>query len=238
MPEIYLASSALSPGFDGLETIKAAKDYGFDGVQLYFDKRYREISYINEALKYLSVARLGLVVHLPNVIKPEDLIAARYMAGKRRGIKMLIHHLPAQTLPDIKGAFMGWENSVTGKHDPDHISSTMTRSRNEGAFFAYDYGRSVYPVNKAGQINIFNYVLKTICSLRSDKDIIHIEDRTSWQKPYRESACALGDGIWKELVDFLAGWPGAVVMEHEDLQQAIDSLNKLRASSKMGNTVK
>jgi len=229
--EVYLASSALSPGFDGLETIKAAKDFGFDGAQLYLDIRYQETAYIIEALKNLSVARLGLIVHLPNVMTLEDLTAAISITGKHPGTKMLIHHLPAKTLPDIKGAVMGWENSVTGKHDPSHIEDTIKQSRLDGAFFAYDYGRSVYPVNKVGQKKLIDFVLKTIGSLRPDKDIIHIEDRTSWNRPYRDCACALGVGIWKELVDVLSQWPGVVVMEQEDLQQAVDSMHRLRAFS-------
>jgi hypothetical protein len=229
MAEVYLASSAV-PGFGGQETIEAAFTAGFDGVQLYLDPRYREIVYTDTTLRILALSRLGLIVHLPPELTNEDVAAARRIAIHRPGTKMLIHNGPATYTPEIPGSVVGWENSVTGKHAPDHIIETQHKSLRQGKPFVYDFGRSRQPGTDEEHARIIKFIKGMIASMRPGKDIIHAANQLSWDKSFRECESSLARGIWTCLVPDLVKWPGVVVLENENLEMAKEGLKVLRSA--------
>lgn len=227
MAEVYLASSAV-PGFEGQTTIKEAIDAGFDGVQLYLDNRYRNKEYTNETMRLVSISRLGMLIHLPNQPTEEDLTSAKWIADNRPATVMVLHHGPATARPEIPGAIIGWENSVTGKHDPEHVLGTLDRSRKEKCPFIYDYGRSRQPGTEREHKEIIKFIKGVFALMDPKTDILHTANQLWWDKPFRECESSLARGIWTWSVNFLKKWPGVVVIENENLDMAIEGLEVLR----------
>lgn len=231
MPEVYLASSALvKDQFEGKRTIEEAARYGFDGVQLYLDPRYRRAEYCSQVATVLQQSGLGVVFHLPNMPTPDDFDGLRRMAQELPKQRTVLHYLPATNRPKIDGAVIGWENSVTGRHDAKHIRDVFNLSCREGTFFAFDFGRSQF--TEAGefekQAEILTFIRRMLSKLNPKKDIIHLADKKTWEGNFRDVMCALGQGICRVLIDDLRKFSGVVVMEHEDLQMAVDSIDVLR----------
>lgn len=231
MPEVFLASAALKANnYDGLNTISEAKRHGFDGVQLYIDNRYHSNQYLIEIAKKLKSTRLGLVVYLPNTPSQTDLDVADYLARVFPDSKTLIHYFPATELPSINNTVIGWENSMTGQQDTSHIEEVFGRSRRDETFFVFDIGRPLYaPDNDPDlQSSVINFVRHMISQLDQGNDLIHLADKLTWPGKFRDVMCTLGQGICGVFLDDLRDFSGIIVLEHEDLQMAVDSLPVLR----------
>lgn len=240
MNEYYLASSALAEAqgddkFDGVRTIEEAVKAGFDGVQLFLDPRYRDPDYRTRIFDTLSDKKLGVVVHLPNVVTDEDKELAEALAQELPDARFLIHYEPTVKKPDLKGILAGWENSRVGKLDEEmlgHVEATKTQARKDNTFFVFDFGRMMYlEEDGIGHQEVLQYIRDEIGQLDPEKDVIHMTDKTSWVLKFRDCACIVGDGICADLLPDILSYEGIVVFEHENLEQAIKSLNVVRSFS-------
>lgn len=229
MREIYLATSALiRENFDAQRTIEEAKKNGFFGVQLFINPSYRSQEYVASLSDSLNQFGLGLIVHLPNaeIINPADINVAESLVSAVPDTKVIVHYLPATQLPIVKGTRVGWENSVN-RPDFDHIAETRRKVAVDNTFFVFDFLRLMNTGDERIKEQAATFIKETIQSLRPKLDLIHIADKTSWEIPFREGMCPIGQGIvtefLPEVLDFLSK-DGRLVFEHEDLQMAIDSL--------------
>jgi sugar phosphate isomerase/epimerase len=226
MAEVYLASSAIQ-GFDGLRTIDEAQKVGFDGVQLFLDPRYREDDYLRAVIDRLAFANLGLVVHLPNEVVTEDIVPARELIRSVPGSRALIHYLPATRLPIIEGVEVGWENSVIG-YNLDHLSQVKAAVKRDRTFYVFDMGRPLVLEGKVDSTTAVREVREEIRNLRHGVDMIHTADKDDWDTRFRGHWRAMSHGICAAFLNDLRAFDGVVVLEHEDLQMAIDSLGVLK----------
>lgn len=234
MVEFYLASSALAKEqgedrFDGRRTIDEAVKHDFDGVQLFLDPKYRDPLYRSEIFKRIDEnPSLGIIIHLPNIVSQEDIEAAEDIAQKIPEARFLIHYKPTVEIPEINNVLAGWENSEIGKFGPDqvgHIDEVKKQAKKDNTFFVFDFGRMMYlEEGDIGKEEALRFIREEINALDPKKDIIHLADKTSWVLKFRDSMCALGDGICGDLLENILSYEGIVVFEHEDLQMAIDSL--------------
>lgn len=228
MAEIYLASSALAnEEFDGLRTIEEAARAGFAGVQLFLDPRYRRDGYLAQVVRELAYSHLGLVVHLPNTIVSEDIAPVEKLAKQFPASRSLIHYLPTTILPRIGKAMIGWENSVIG-WDVQHIQDTKEKVRKDKTFFVFDLGRPLVLEGKIDPDTAIEMVRAEIAGLRPGADVIHAADKTEWDSRFRGHWCAMGRGICQALLGDLRAFQGVVVLEHENLQMAVESLDVLK----------
>lgn len=229
MPDVYLASSALAKEkFDCLRTVEEGINKGFDGVQLYIDPSLRNGRYLTTLVQELAASRLGLLLHLPDILAADDLIVARKLMSQFPESRMLIHYQPWTRPINLAGRQAGWENSVTGKYDPIHILEAMDQATIHNSFFVFDIGRSLYARDKNEIRQITNFTLGTIKSLDPHQDVIHADDKSTWTGSFREEMCILGVGICAAFVEALKAYRGTVVLEHEDLGMAVASLGVLR----------
>ncbi len=232
MPEAYLASSALiAEQFDGNRTIEEANKVGFAGVQIFLDPKYRNPDYLESILVSLENSNLGIVLHLPNIVEEEDVKIAEKIIREHPDAKVLIHYIPATELPNIIGTTVGWENSKIGPLNEEmltHMEEVKQKVAQNNTFFVYDMGRQLYANDETQIQESINYIRAQIKSLDPKKDVIHLADKTSWVLKFRDSMCALGDGIMQEFVEDIRNFKGVVVFEHENLQMALDSLKALK----------
>lgn len=236
MCEVYLASSALiKSGFDGLATIRQANMSDFDGVQLFLDQRYREAYYRDRIVSEITTSGLGVVIHLPNEPIALDIAAARDLRKRLNEPRMLIHYSP-RTAPPVADLKLGWENSKVGpltKVDhKTHVRKVRHAARRDGTFFVFDAVRMAYvdpsSNNRAQDIEKAKKFIKSqIATLSDRRDLLHIEDKTSWVADFRDSMCVLGEGIMGVFVEQLQRYRGIVILEHENLEMAIESRSVL-----------
>jgi len=226
--EVYLASSALiRDGFDGLRTIEEAQRSGFDGVQLFLDPGYRRDEYLSRVIQELAYSQLGLVIHLPNIMAPEDLAPAEELVSQFPASKLLIHYLPTTELPSIRGTKVGWENSVIG-YDLDHIAKTRSAVARDDTFFVFDMGRPLVLENKVKPNIAVHRIREEIQALRPHVDLIHTADKDDWNTRFKGHWRPLGKGVCLALLGEMRAFQGIVVLEHEDLKMAVDSLRVLK----------
>ncbi len=234
MPEVYLASSALiSEDFDGNRTIEEAQKAGFKGVQLFLDPKYRDRNYLESVLISLETSELGLVLHLPNIVE-EDAQVAERIVKEYPETKVLVHYLPATELPVIEGTTVGWENSKIGPLSEDmveHLQKVKDKVFKDNTFYVYDMGRQLYASDESEVQRTIEFIRAEIRALDPKKDVIHLADKTSWILKFRDSMCALGDGIMKEFIDDINNFQGPIVFEHENLEMALKSLEVIKQNN-------
>ena len=161
----------------------------------------------------LSFSTLGLVVHLPNEVSPADIHAAEELVHRYPDTKALIHYLPATQLPKVNGTRVGWENSQIG-FDPMHIREVKNAVNGADTFFAYNLGRQLVLDGEVTPDTAVRAVKRNIQYLNPRSDLIHIAN--------------IEQGICAALLADIRNYQGIVVLEHEDLQMAVDSLSALR----------
>lgn len=233
-PEYCLASSALKDeGFDGLRTIEEAVKGDFGSVQLFVDKKYRNPEYLESIITNLKDSDLEIVLHLPNTLIEEDVKVAEKITQNFPDTKVLIHFEPTTTLSLIENTIVGWENSLIGRLDQEmrgHIEAVTQKVQEDDTFLVFDMGRLLYAGEKdvASQEEVIAFVKDQISKLDPTKDIIHFTDKTSWELPFREVACILGDGIMGEFMEDLANFEGQIVFEYENLGIALKSLKAIK----------
>lgn len=236
MPEIYLASSALiNEGYEGVRTIEEAKRGQFAGVQLFLDPRYRDVNYRNALFEILRQSGLGLVLHLPNIVQPEDITAAEAIVHEFPDAKVLIHYIPATQLPKIPGTTVGWENSQVGPLTDEilqHLEEVKRRVAEDNTFFVFDMGRQLYTENdETDPQKTIDYIKRIIRSLDPTNDVIHLADKWGWTMSFRETMCVLGEGLMAYFIDDIRAFAGVVVFEYENLDMAIKSLAVVKGES-------
>ena len=89
-------------------------------------------------------------------------------------------------------------------------------------------GRQLYVSDETQVQEGINYIKAQIKSLDPRKDVIHLDDKTSWILKFRDCMCALGDGVMQEFLEDIKNFGGVIVFEHENLQMALDSLKALK----------
>lgn len=237
-------------GFHLLPAIKHAIEDKFDGVQLYINEEVLDPAIQAQIVEQLMNSNLGNVVfHLPNFnALTADLIAAveQIVAQLPVGIKWqaLIHmeyrhgedtiEIKYSQVPKIAERTVSIENSTTGVFDKDHVIRTLSLARSLKSGFVFDVGRILYP-NENGEVNeeeFYRFICGVIGLLNPETDIIHMAGKLSWEKRFRDAACAFGaeGDITYPLKDLilkfhLAG--GIVVFEHEDKDMILQSRENL-----------
>jgi hypothetical protein len=132
-------------------------------------------------------------------------------------------------IPNINGQKVGIENGQTGTYAPENIAAAYRLSRDARSFFVLDPGRIMYATDQFPPRVIEKFILGYIERMKPRNDIIHMADKTSWSKRFREASCALGadNGIGVFMIEALRDFDrrgGLIVFEHEDLQMALESL--------------
>lgn len=229
---IYLATSALkSENYEAMRTIDEAKRYGFYGVQFFVNQDYKGTSYIDELADRLRKEGLRGILHLPNVarLSEEQMEMADDFALNTNEGKILIHYLPATAMPLIRGARVGWENSVD-KPDTEHVDEVRRRVIWDDTFMVYDFGRQMNTTNRAEQKKVTLYIGKVLQTLRPTEDIIHVAGKKSWEGSFREEMCSLQESIEAAFLPQIREqvYQGLrIVFEHERLDLAVKSLKAL-----------
>lgn len=224
-PEVYFASS-VSRSFDGRETIIEAAKHGADGVQLFVDPRYREAAFRKEVVQRLVGQDLGVIWHLPNQPTDEDLSVVYRLAQETGKDMALIHYLPATKLPKVEGVKIGWENSVNG-FDIQHAEQVRERVISDGTFNVFDVLRLCYVSSGYTEDDILAYIRGRLIELPAGS-YLHVADKKAWDLSFRDSECAVGDGVARGFVDLLRLFKGVIILEHERLDLAIETLSRLR----------
>lgn len=224
-PEVYFASS-VSENFDGRRTIIEAIRYKADGVQLFVDPRYREACYRLEVARRLLGEDLGVIWHLPNQPTEEDLSVLHYLAQETGKNMALIHYLPATRLPKIAGVRIGWENSVND-FDIQHAELVREKVISDGTFNVFDVLRLCYMSPEYSEDDVLAYIRGRLIELPTGS-YLHVADKKTWDLRFRDGECAVGDGVAKGFVDLLRLFKGVIVLEHESLDLAIETLSRLR----------
>ncbi len=57
---------------------------------------------------------------------------------------------------------------------------------------------------------------------------LHIADKKTWDLRFRDGECPVGDGVAAGFVDLLRLFKGVIVLEHERLDLAVETLSRLR----------
>ena len=224
---IYLATSALAAeNFDAYRTIEEASKHGFYGVQLYINPDFYQPGYTTSLNTALRDKQLSLIVHLPNLPNKTDIKVTSELAEHVPDSLALVHYQPLTQLPQIRGITIGWENSVNAP-EIDHVVEVREHVKKDETFFVFDYGRLMITDQEETKRQIRHFIETTLSQLRPKKDVIHLADKTSWDKKFRECPCAFGQGVVSEFLpqvkDFVTRG-GRVVFEDENLQMAIDGL--------------
>ncbi len=233
--EIYLATSVFeSKGYDSLLTINEAATNKYQGVQLYINESFQDVSYLQEVIGLLLQQRqLGILIHLPNEPKDEDLTVTTEIYEALPRTRALIHFDPADRLPKIP-VKIGWENSDSSRHNPQHIDDVQKMAVIDRTFFVYDYGRSYKAEDNDynEQSRIVRFISQRIRSMDPNKDVLHAAEKTRWNVSFRENQCPIGEGVGKSLLHELKEFAGPIVLEYEDLAIAHKSRDILSSGFK------
>lgn len=236
---LFLASSAFKEeGFDLLRTVHEGISNGFSGVQLFINENWVDNRKIDQLAIEIKNHGLELLIHLPNLPDKRILKACGRLGNTVPEARALIHFKPALKLPIIRGEKrkileVGWENSMIGSNSEaiEHLERVMEKVLLDRTFMVFDTGRLMYPPLK--QEEAIELVRQVMTELKPNKDVLHVADKNSWDGKYQDHWCHLGDknGVNYQLLPdyrrFLTEG-GRVVLEHESLSMAIDSLPSLR----------
>lgn len=239
-------ASSSAPEMDNIKTVELAVTHGFEAVQLYMDPRVRQQYYRTQLISNLMDTDLKVVLHLPNLnqqdfsIHPDDLSAAEeicYMLAWKDPT-VLVHYEDRMTIKDIpliNQRPVAIENSKTRSFDPDHVRAALNLAREAGVPFVFDFGRILYARTTDGiEIDpeeIIYFIKEMIAELDPAVDVIHLTDKNSWDKSFRESACVFPEGINSAFIDELVHFDragGIIVWEFEDLEMTLASSKALK----------
>lgn len=239
-------ASAAAPEMDNLATVELAVTHGFEAVQLYMDPRVRQQHYRTQLISNLMDTDLRVVLHLPNLnqqdfsMHPDDINAAEeicYMLSWKAPT-VLVHYeegMGVYDIPRINQYPAAIENSKTRSFDPDHVRAALNLARDAGVPFVFDFGRILYARTQEGREidpqEIVYFIKEIIAELDPAVDIIHLTDKNSWDKTFRESACVFPQGINAAFIDELVEFDragGIIVWEYEDLEMTLASSRALK----------
>lgn len=240
-------------GFHLLPAIEHAIKDNFDGVQLYInDDILDPIIFEQIVAKLLESNLTNVVFHLPNFDKvkekPEYIQAVEALVARLpntvrwhalihigygpKGAEVNVKY--SQLQMQIAGRAICIENSLTGVYNTQHVIQAASLARSLGSGFVFDVGRILYP-NEKREINeeeVYRFILGVISTMKPETDIIHTAGKLSWEKTFRESACAFGaeGDITFPLRDAILEFHengGIVVFEHEDQEMILESRRNL-----------
>jgi len=214
--KIFYPSSALfKEKFDCIRTIEEASKFPVQGVQLYINGSFTGHAYCDKLLGLLNSSKLDVLWHLPNSPTEKDLDMYLYLI-KSRPAKGLVHYLPLKELP-LKGADIGWENSLYGEFYKDHVLESFAKARENNTFFVFDITRVMYldEAHKDPQ-EILDFVVEQM-KLLTEEDVIHFTEKKSWYQTGRQNPCTFGEGVLKPIAQLIKDFGGIVVPEFEEL---------------------
>lgn len=237
-------------GFHLIPAVEHAIQENFDGVQLYVNEELLDPTIRSQIVnKLLSSELSNVVFHLPNfnALTPDLVQAVEDVIEQLpEGITWhaLIHldyksgdntiELKYSQVPKVGGRAVSIENSKTGVFDTQHVIRAISLARSLNSGFVFDIGRILYP-NPDGEVNeieVYKFIRSVIGLLNPKTDIIHTAGKLSWEKRFREAACAFGaDGditfpLREQILDF-HNRGGIVVFEHEDISMILQSRENL-----------
>jgi hypothetical protein len=227
--KIYLANAAFKPaGYDFALTLEAAARAGFAGVQLYVNEaNQRSRSMLARVGRRARDAGLDMLVHLPDTVTEATARAARLLLQFQRTPRALIHYRPGQPLPTIEGIRIGLENAVQGL-DAAYYEQWTHACRRRGTFAVFDvprlFGRRGVDLKTAQA-----FAHQALSRLRST-DVVHLIDQKH-PGSRRADWCVLGRGLLRPLLPLLAAHAGPIVLEFENLSQAVASKAVLETSA-------
>lgn len=239
--QLYVDESLNNPQYVK-ELVQNIIDSGIKSVIIHLPN-YNKMPDLLKAVKELvyslpsSISKVGLIHYEDDIpITFSDLTTKQ---GNRTQPMLSLH------IPKIDRFTIGVENSMTGTFNPRHVWAALKLAKANNIPFVFDIGRIMYPiVTKLGKddkgndikdsyinddikMQIYSFIDEIINNLDPQLDILHVSGKTDWDK-FRDYACALGaeGDITKPLIPSLKRFldaGGKVVLEHEDLQQALDS---------------
>jgi hypothetical protein len=225
--KVYLATSALiKENWDWIKTMEAAIELGVPGVQLYINDYSIQKDYLDKALELIQKHKLEVLWHLPNIPETKHLEAYQYLT-KRYESRGLIHYVPTRELP-LKDANIGWENSISGKFDTQHVLETFDKSRQDNTFFVFDMTRIMYTDgDTTTKEEIYEFIVNTLSKLNS-RDVIHVTGKDSWHLPSREALCIFAEGILEPIAHEILKFDGIIVPEYENFEVTVESIKKMK----------
>jgi hypothetical protein len=227
-PTIYLGSSALkSEGFDHKKTVQAALKYGFFGVQLGLDERYNPRALDEKSLRdarLLAAGRLDIIAHLPDVsyISKRHIDAAKLLMQLQPRKVAIVHYDSSRGTEfykriDPTGVIeICLENAVNGM-DLDHLKRWELCVKGGELLSVFDIGRIKDSKSPEGALQVIRKVIneKWVYALQ-------IIDKDAWSEG-SSPRCAFGRGVYTPILPLVRNFEGPIIIEHEDLGQAIES---------------
>ncbi len=238
--KVGFASSVMfknNPRFDLIQTVQSALEAKAGSVQLFINDSLMDPLYMFGLINLLASSHMSIILHLPDypvfISQPQHSQNAATLIEKLPGkdIRVLIHYFEGMTvdqIPVINGKKVSIENAKTRAFYSEEVKAAFNLTREAGVPFVFDPGRIMYINNEAteSQGQIEEFILDIIDQMDPSKDILHMSDKTIWGD-FRPNACAFPDGISKFMIVPLlqfAKSDGVIIFEHENLEQAIKSL--------------
>lgn len=218
---IYLASSAFrDQAYDLRQTVRAAAFYRFAGVQLFLGRPLLSGGLYLKQVRDLAVsARLRVVVHLPDDFDDSFLPAASLLLSHQKEKKLVVHYFPGMAIPAWPGIAWGLENAFSGGDEMYFEELDRVAGERKG-FLAVDLPRLfALPVARRSELVAF---ARGVLGKLGPEDVLHLIDFPG-DDPARSNWCVLGGGNMGLFAREIGLFPGAVVLEYEDLSSALKS---------------
>lgn len=221
MSGIFLASSAFrDQAYDLRQTVRAAAFYRFAGVQLFLGRSLLSGGLYLKQVRDLAVtARLRVVVHLPDDFDDSFLPAASLLLSHQKEKKLVVHYFPGMAIPAWPGMAWGLENAFSGGDEMYFEELDRVAGERKG-FLAIDLPRLfALPVARREELVAF---ARGVLGKLDAGDLLHLVDFPG-SDPARRNWCVLGEGNMGLFAREIGRFPGAVVLEYEDLSSALKS---------------
>lgn len=227
--QIYLASSALKKEcYDLIRTIEIAQKQSFSGVQLYLGDRFLNPHYVEAVVSFLNETNLQAIVHLQDEFKDIYIQPTQKILSHADRKLALIHYKEGMQIPSIKGVQIGLENAISG-YDEYYYSLLDAIIRKKQLRFAFDIPRLFGSTPR--DMNIIDQFVREKVRTLNQNDVIHLIDQYV-PGVSRRMWCSLGNGLMTPYVNEIISFTGAIVLEYEKLEMALESKRLLEKRSK------
>ena len=208
-------------GFDLFELASLAADQGFDGIQLYLNNDLAAgVELLEEWCGTLKETGLLLAVHLPSETVTATLTALDRIAQPDTAV---IGHYPDQQIVPRTGR-AAWEFSPFGT-PADGYHAWLDHCRSAGAIPVFDLPRLFKNTDERDAGRFADHLFTRLAGVRY---ILHLIDCPTAEQQ-QDQWCAMGQGqVGHYLERSVIPLPELVVLEHESLIQAVNSLPWLR----------
>lgn len=207
-----------------MATVEAAAEHSFEGVQLFLNEGHltgmHDLSEISECA---FRAGLDIIVHLPNKYAAGLSPALHRLLEYQSEGRAVIHFLLDRNVPELAEVELGIENAVAG-YDESYYRQLFSTVASKDLFLAFDVPR-LFSTPPDDFDMVRDFTEKTLRNL-TVRDVLHVIDLRSCDGS-RSNWCPLGEGLMEAFMPLIIKFEGAVVLEFEDLQKALQSKRNL-----------